>query len=324
MAPRISPVTSSTLASSTTTGWPWSGSIAGPVGGGPDHHLDRVGHPVELAGAGAEAAGGDLHGRHRPPPGAQGGQQRRARRRGQLARDGGPVGRRARAAARPRPGPGSGSVPWAVWTIPVPWATGLARTSSTPSISRATQVPTMSMMASVAADLVEVDLGRRPAVEPALHLGQPGEGGQRPLAGPVGQAGLGDQPDDVGVGAHHLGVGRVHPDVGARQPGPQDRLGLEGPAADGQGDQLAFDQGQVGAGVDQAAEGHVAGDAGEAVPPGDGRHDRPGCLTADPRGPGCGRRRRRHRSRCRCRPPPARTRTRPAWPAGRSPRPAAP
>ena len=133
----------------------------------------------------------------------------------------------------------------------------------------------MSMMASVRAHLVEVHLRGRSPVQPALHLGQAGEGGQGPLAGPVGQAGLGDETHDVGVGADHLGVAGPHPHVGAGQPGPQHGHGLERPAADGQGDQLALDQRQVGAGVDQAAEGHVAGDAGEAVPPGDRRHDRP-------------------------------------------------
>ena len=38
-------------------------------------------------------------------------------------------------------------------------------------------------------------------------------------AGPVGQASLGDQADNVGVGADHLGVARPHPHVGARQTG---------------------------------------------------------------------------------------------------------
>ena len=40
-----------------TTGWPWSGSTPDRSDGGPDHHLDGVGHPVEFPAAGAEAAG---------------------------------------------------------------------------------------------------------------------------------------------------------------------------------------------------------------------------------------------------------------------------
>ena len=45
-------------------------------------------------------------------------------------------------------GAGLGSMPWAARTMPVPVATALARTSSTPSTSRAAAVPTTSMMVS--------------------------------------------------------------------------------------------------------------------------------------------------------------------------------
>ncbi len=99
------------------------------------------------------------------------------------------------------------------------------------------------------------------------------------MAGPFGQAGLGDQADDVGVGADHLGVAGPDQHLGAGYAGSQHRGGLEGPAPDGEGDQFTFDQGEIGPGVDQAAEGHVTGDAGKAVPPGDGRH-RTACRSA--------------------------------------------
>ena len=45
-------------------------------------------------------------------------------------------------------GAGTGSIPWAERTMPVPLATGLDRTSSTPSTSSAAQVPTTSITAS--------------------------------------------------------------------------------------------------------------------------------------------------------------------------------
>ena len=45
-------------------------------------------------------------------------------------------------------GAGLGSMPWAVRTIPMPVATGLDSTSSTPRTSRAAMVPTTSTMVS--------------------------------------------------------------------------------------------------------------------------------------------------------------------------------
>ena len=100
-------------------------------------------------------------------------------------------------------GAGLGSIPWAARTMPSPVATGLARTSSIPEHleggGRAHHVDD----GVVAAHLVEVDLVDRTSVEPRLHVGQGGEGGQGPAGHPFGQAGLLDEADDVGVGAHH-------------------------------------------------------------------------------------------------------------------------
>ena len=126
----------------------------------------------------------------------------------------------------------------------------------------------------VAADLVEVDLVDRAAVEPSLHLGQRREGGQGPPGDPLGQPGLADQADDVGVGPHHHVVLGAHHRPGGGDATPQHRLDLEGPAPEGQ----PLEQGQhlveVGAGIEQAAERHVPGDPGEAVEP--GHRARPG------------------------------------------------
>jgi hypothetical protein len=105
-------------------------------------------------------------------------------------------------------------------------------------------------------------------VQRALDPGQPGEGGQGPPTDPLGQSRLGDDPLDVGVGPDHRGVLGADVEVRGRHPAPGHGVRLDPPAPHGQGGQLPLDQGQVGAGVDQAPERHVAGDAGEAVPPG--------------------------------------------------------
>ena len=189
-----------------------------------------------------------------------------------------------------------------------------------------------------AADLVEVDRGGRPAVEAALGLGQEEEHPLGPFPDPVGEAGLLDDPGDVAVGAGDaVGLG-LHVGLGGGQPAPHDELGLQTPAGDRQPLEDGGHLVEGGAGVEAGAEGHVAGDAGEAVEPGDGRHrsaptSRRSCATTGvaeerrfmggPRsGPvpgrrGCGRRRRRRRSRCRCPSPPRRGRSWPAWPGGR-------
>ena len=63
-------------------------------------------------------------------------------------------------------------------------------------------------------------------------------------------------------------------DVGLRggDAGALHALGAERPAADAEAGDLAGDRVDVGAGVDEGAEQHVAADAGEAVQVGDARH----------------------------------------------------
>ena len=145
-----------------------------------------------------------------------------------------------------------------------------------------------------ATQLVEVDLLGRTPVEPALDLGHGGEDGLGPIADPLGKAGLDDQARDVGVGAHDGGLVGSDVDLGGGHARPQHGLGFQLPSAHRQPPEQGPDLVEVGAGIDQAPEGHVAGDPGEAVEPGERAtgHVSPG---------GDGSRRRRRRSRCRCR-----------------------
>jgi hypothetical protein len=122
-----------------------------------------------------------------------------------------------------------------------------------------------------AAHLVEVHLLGRAPVEAALGDGERREDGGAALLDPIGQPGLGDEALDVRGGAHHRGVG-VDVDLGAGDAAAQNGLHLQLPAVHGErraGAHLV----EVGAGVDQRAERHVAGDAGEAVEPGGGHRD---------------------------------------------------
>jgi hypothetical protein len=119
----------------------------------------------------------------------------------------------------------------------------------------------------MAPDLVEVDLVDRPPMEPGLHIGQHGEGVQGSPGDPLGKSGLADQPDDVGMGPHHHRVLGADHGTGGRDAGPKDRLDVERPAAERQPPQQGQHLTEVGAGIEQAAEGHVPGDPREAVEP---------------------------------------------------------
>ena len=74
-----------------------------------------------------------------------------------------------------------------------------------------------------------------------------------------------------GMRPHHDVVGRLHHGARGGDAGPQDGLGPKSPTPERQASQQGEQLGEVGAGVEQAAERHVAGDAGEAVEP---RHRR--------------------------------------------------
>ncbi len=158
---------------------------------------------------------------------------------------------------------------------------GRAEEVSTSSSSRAAQVPTTSTMASRPPTFVEVHLVGRAPVEPALGRRQGLERGLRPLADAVREAGLlprGRRCADAVP--DHGGLARRGRALRGGDAAPQHRLGLEIPTASrgGAGHHGAHLV-DVGTGVEQRAERHVAGHAGEAVEPGDrgspGRADAP-------------------------------------------------
>src|SRR2546430_2292290 len=84
-----------------------------------------------------------------------------------------------------------------------------------------------------------------------------------PVADPVRQAGFLDEADDVGVGADHTGLPGVDDGVGGLDPGPEHRFRLQFPTGQRELLEDGDDVIGVGPGVDEAAEGHVAGDACE-------------------------------------------------------------
>ncbi len=125
-----------------------------------------------------------------------------------------------------------------------------------------------------AADLVEVDLLGRTAVEMAFGLGERVERAERAAPHPFRQAGLLDESGDVPRGAHDAALLGVDDDVRRADAAALHRLGVERPPTDGDAPAQLADLVEVGARVDEAAEGHVAGDPAEAVEPRDGRHVR--------------------------------------------------
>jgi hypothetical protein len=92
---------------------------------------------------------------------------------------------------------------------------------------------------------------------------------------PIRKTGIGhDLRDDRGRTRRWRRLG-VHVHLGARDARAQDGLGLERPTVDREPLQHRADLVHIGAGVDQRAESHVTGDAGEAVEP---RDDRTGTI----------------------------------------------
>ena len=163
----------------------------------------------------------------------------------------------------------------------------------------------------VPADLVEVHLVDRAAVQRRFHVGQAAEDGERPLGHPGRQAASVIRAAMwAWVRTTHV-VAAPHQGPGAGHAAPERLLHLELPAGQGRRCEEEADLVEVGSGIDEGAERHVAGDAGEAVEPGDGPVSAGRCAGADVGTDvgthvgltaGAGRWRRRRRSRCRCRP----------------------
>ena len=202
---------------------------------------------------------------------AVGGEDGRARRRGEL--DGQiPTPRRDAAQQPDHRRRRIGQEPVRAADRPHPVATADAITSSMPRTSRAAAVPTTSMTVSCEPDLVEMDLLGWATVQPALDLGQgrervreragsPGRAGGPPRPGP--RCGRGCAPRRRRSSRPRRGWRRCRPAARARPAGSSPR-GAAGAACR---EHLV----EVRSGIEQAAERHVAGDAREAVEP---RHRR--------------------------------------------------
>ena len=147
------------------------------------------------------------------------------------------------------------------------------------------------------ADLVELDVGGVDAVDRALGLGQHGEDPVGHVPHGVGQVGGVEQGADRADRTVLVAV-LIGDDVGPRRrdPAALDALERQGVAVDAETAEGAGDGVAVGAGIDEGAEQHVAGDPRRPVDVGDPRRRRCGPVTG-----ASGRSRTPRRSRCRCR-----------------------
>ena len=184
---------------------------------------------------------------------------------------------------------------------PMPLATGLECTSSTPSTSSAAHVPTTSTMASRPPTSWKWTCSggrrwRRPSA--SASASKVASARRRTRSGSRASS---TSAAMCAGGAHDRRLLGVH-DGPWSPPMPPRSTGSASSAQPptGRRSQQLAHLVEVGAGVDERAEGHVAGDAGEAVEPGDvaSRERR----IAIGRAPCTGAARRRpRRSRCRCR-----------------------
>ena len=282
-----------------------------------EHHLGEVRTAVDLPGPGPEAGGGDGEGRQRPPGADQACEQRRAR-------GGGELDRHVDAAGGGSPEQldhgrrrvGDGAVRGADHAEAGGDRAG-RDVVDVEHLERGTRADDVDDGVE-ATDLVEVHLARGLAVQPPLGFGEHPEDGLGPLAHTGWQPGLLEQAVDVRGGADHRRLADADVHLRAADAAAQHRLGVELPAGHGEPGDDGAHLVEVGPRVDERAEGHVAGDAREAVEPGRGHGaatGRSGSLgttwplgagRASGRSPwpvrGAARRRAPRRSRCRCRP----------------------
>ena len=157
------------------------------------------------------------------------------------------------------------------------------------------------------ADLVEVHVVDGHPVERRLDLGQGRERGQGPFRDPGGQACAGDDGGDLGVGPGRPVLLGAHHGTGPGDAASEHALDVERPPAHREPPEQPPHLADVGSCVDERSEGHVPGDAGEAVEPRHplAGHERSvtsgvtgGVTHGGPARRGCGRRRRQPRSRC--------------------------
>ena len=180
-------------------------------------------------------------------------------------------------------GTGTGSSPCAVRTRPEPTATSPALSGGDAEVLQRGADPDDVGDRVQRAHLVEVHVVRGDAVHVGLGVGEPGEDGGAPGRGSAPAARR--RPAGRGWWTRCAGAGR-RPAARRRtldgaQPGPGHRGRGDPDGARHHRVHGELDRRQVGAGVDQGAEQHVAGDAGGRVDPG-----MPVCRHASPAGAG--------------------------------------
>ena len=234
-----------------------------------DYHLREVGAIVEDLVAGTEARRFDAHGGKCPVADGVGGKQRRTRGRGEFYLDVDAVG--GHAGQQPHHGGrrvGDEAVRAADHAPTRGHRTGV-NLVNVEHFERGTRADDVDDRID-ASDLVEVHLRRWPPVQPPFDLGQRVEGGHGALRDAIRQSRFVHQADDVRRGAvHHVRLGRDHVHVGCGDAPAQHRLDVERPTVDRETTQQRAHLVDVGACVDERAERHVAGDAREAVKPGE-------------------------------------------------------
>ena len=150
----------------------------------------------------------------------------------------------------------------------------------------------------VPADLVEVDLVDRPPVQRRLDVASVRNTASARCVTLAGSAASSIRAAIAAMGADDHVVA-ADDGTGAGDAAPHAVLEPQVPAGKGEPVEQAADLVDVGPGVDERPEGHVAGDAREAVEPGD-RLGATGWGSVTAR---AGRSRRPRRTRCRCRRP---------------------
>ena len=130
------------------------------------------------------------------------------------------------------------------------------------------------------AELVEVDVVGRDAVDAALDLGEARERVERARAGALGKVGRLDELADLAVVAMRVVVGRVDAEVERTDPLPLDALDVDLDAVDAERGRNAAQRLELGARVEERGEQHVARETADAVQVGDAAHSRPRAIRA--------------------------------------------
>ena len=159
--------------------------------------------------------------------------------------------------------------PCAVRIRPDPTATGPALSVATSSSSSAAQTPTTSAMESQAPTSWKCTSSTSVPCTRALGVGEPAEDGQHPGAHPGGQVRHRHQVADLAPPSVRQVLGaELDVDLATVLAGPQHGPGLEPDRARDDLVHRMLHRVEVGAGVDERSEQHVAGDAGRGVDPG--------------------------------------------------------